>query len=129
MAAASVLLPAVEVQVTRTKLRTNSLRNLSKRPLKPAKGMGRVQRSVRRCLLVNSGVCTTSEALSWAYSKRLLMGGEKRNNDMNGTVRDALISIGARKVERTGAHGRPWLWALAHAHVDNSPDRVPNRHG
>src|SRR5262249_32066142 len=94
-------------------LRQQRLQNLSKGPSKPAKGMGRVQRSVRRCLLVNSGVCTTSEALSWAYSRELLIHGSKRKNDMNGAVRDALQSLGARKIKRIeGQWGRPLLWEL-----------------
>src|SRR5262249_21791646 len=98
------------------------LQNLSKGPSKPARGMGRIQRSCRRALIAH-GIISTSEAISWAYSKRLLMDGAKRNNDMNGTVRNALEAIGAKRIERTGAHGRPWLWALTHAHVDSWLDR------
>jgi|SRR6516165_2856627 len=94
-------------------LRQQRLANLSRRLPKPASLRGRVQRACRRCLLVNDGVCTTSEALSWAYGQRLLLGGEKRKNDMNGTVRDALQSLGAQKVRRTNGWGRPYLWELA----------------
>jgi len=75
------------------------LQNLSKRLPKPAQACGRVQRAVRRCLLVNDGVCNTSEALSWAYSRQLLMEGSKRKNDYNGTVRDALEAIGAKGLD------------------------------
>src|SRR5262245_59722572 len=87
------------------------------RKVKPAKGMGRVQRSCRRALIANNGVVSTADCITWAYSQKLLIGGE-RTNDMNGTVRNALEAIGARRIERlkTGK-GTAWLWASADAHV------------
>ena len=41
------------------------------------------------------------------------MDGERRRNDFNGTVRDALEAIGAKRIERLKAQGKPWLWELA----------------
>jgi hypothetical protein len=83
------------------------------RKLKPAKGMGRVQRACRRALIAHDGVVTTSQCIDWAYSKRLLMGSEKRRNDFNKAAGRALVAIGAKRIERGGTRGRPLLWASA----------------
>jgi len=56
--------------------KTQALRNLRRRPARPALGAGRVQRACRRALWA-LGEASTSAAIEWAYARRLLMGGER----------------------------------------------------
>jgi hypothetical protein len=52
-----------------------NLRNLLRRPAKPAAGNGRVQRGVERALIAhNGGPITTSTAAEWAYALRCYQG-------------------------------------------------------
>jgi hypothetical protein len=44
--------------------------NLAKRPHAPAKGRGRLQRQVRRALIVHGPLVTTSQLLDWAYARK-----------------------------------------------------------
>jgi hypothetical protein len=87
-------------------------RNFRKSLLRPAKGNGRVMRACRRAFLCHDGIVSTSQCIDWAYSPRLLMEGSKRHDHFNRTVRNALVALGATKVERlrTGK-GRSWVWS------------------
>jgi hypothetical protein len=52
-----------------------NLRNLLRRPAKPALGNGRVQVGVERALIAhNGGPITTSIAVEWAYALRRYQG-------------------------------------------------------
>jgi hypothetical protein len=99
----------------KTPHRATQIQTLARhRKLKPAKGMGRVQRACRRALIVHDGVVSTSEAINWAFGQRLLMDGTKRGDSFNFAVRRALETLGARKVERIkGQRGWPYLWELS----------------
>src|SRR5262245_16653141 len=83
--------------------------NLRKRPVKPALGCGRLQRACRRAFIVWGDQITTSQALDWAYPRRrhgpLPLG-------LYWSLHRALEQIGAERIGRARAAGRPWLWRL-----------------
>jgi hypothetical protein len=81
-----------------------SRRNLTKRPAKPAKGNGRVQRACKRLAEAVQGPITTRMVYEWA--------GGKWN------AQRALQSIDAKQVGRAKTIGRPWLWVA-------TPDVTP----
>src|SRR5262249_19780384 len=90
---------------------TQNLRNLSKRPAKPAKGNGRVQTACKHALWA-LGTASTSDCIGFAYASRLLLNGERRNGNMSRAVQHALVSIGAQRIGRASTIGRPWKWRL-----------------
>ena len=96
---------------TRMSKNLRSLRNLSRRLPKPAKGNGRLQKACRWALWAHGGQCSTSTIIDWCYARQLLIGGEKRRNDFNRAVRRALESIGAKRVWLAATIGRPWIWS------------------
>src|SRR4029077_2127692 len=50
-------------------MKWNGHPNLARRPHAPNKGRGRLQRQVRRALLVHGPLVTTSQLLDWAYPR------------------------------------------------------------
>jgi len=92
--------------------KTRRLRNLSRRPPRPSWHNGPVQRACQRALVALGGTINTSDAINWAYARRLLLLGEGRSNNMNHSVRRALESLGAIKIGRGGGSARPIVWRL-----------------
>jgi hypothetical protein len=86
-------------------------RNFLSRPAKPALGSGRLQRACRRAFVAHDGTITTRIAVEWCYSRQMLNDGLRP--EYYASVRDALASIGAQRVERAKTTGRPWVWRLA----------------
>jgi len=70
--------------------------NLAKRPAKPAKGNGRVQRACKRLAEAVQGPFTTPMVSEWAGIKW--------------HAQRALESIGAKRVGRAGTRGKPIRW-------------------
>src|SRR4029453_6889316 len=81
-----------------------ALRNLLRRPAKPALGNGRVQRACRRAFWAYETPSTSDIALR-------LHRGERRNA-FNATVRRTVTAMGAVRIGRARTRGRPWRWAL-----------------
>src|SRR5262245_37613461 len=81
-------------------------RNLAQRPAAPARLAGYVQRQARRALIVLE-TATTTEVLSWTRCR-----GPVRHHDYHRAARRALEQIGAERIGRARAAGRPWLWRL-----------------
>ena len=84
-----------------------TLRNLRRRPARPALGNGRVQRACRRAFWAHE-TPSTSDIIAFAYALRLHRG--ERRNAFNATVRRTLTAMGAIKIGRGPTRGRPWLW-------------------
>jgi hypothetical protein len=84
-----------------------SLRNLHKRPMKPAKGRGRLQVQCQRCSAALDGPISTGDAYSWCYPRH-----DRRDRAFYGGIWRALRAVGARRVGRARTRGRPWLWRL-----------------
>jgi hypothetical protein len=89
---------------------SRSLRNLARRPAKPALNRGRVQRLAKRALLV-LGAASTSEILEWTCCRKLHRGQRLANHD-NRSARRALEQMGAERTGRVHTIGRPILWRL-----------------
>jgi hypothetical protein len=51
-------------------MKWNHYPNLAKRPHAPNEGRGRLQRQVRRALIVHGPLVTTSQLLDWAYARK-----------------------------------------------------------
>src|SRR5262245_30355354 len=92
--------------------KSKRLRNLSRRPARPSWRNGPVQRACQRALIALGGTATTSDAIGWAFARRLLILGERRHDNMGRSVRRALASIGAIKIGRAGGSARPIVWRL-----------------
>src|SRR5262249_21318336 len=88
---------------------TPTIHNLLRRPPTPSKGRGPVQQACKRALHA-LGTASTSDCIGFAYARRLLIGGERRRNGFNISVRRALLSAGAKRLGRATTRGRPWLW-------------------
>src|SRR5262245_66565973 len=86
-----------------------ALRNLLRRPAKPALGNGRVQRACRRAFWAYE-TPSTSDIIAFAYALRLHRG--ERRNAFNATVRRTVTAMGAVRIGRARTRGRPWRWAL-----------------
>jgi hypothetical protein len=84
-----------------------TLRNLRRRPARPALGNGRIQRACRRAFWAHE-TPSTSDIIAFAYALRLHRG--ERRNAFNATVRRTLTAMGAIKIGRGPTRGRPWLW-------------------
>jgi hypothetical protein len=79
-----------------------NLRNLLRRPAKPALGNGRVQVGVERALIAhNGGPITTSIAVEWAYALRRYQGKPIKSQHLV-YVRRALDRVADRLLQ-----GRP----------------------
>ena len=79
-----------------------NLRNLLRRPAKPALGNGRVQVGVERALIAhNGGPITTSVAVEWAYALRRYQGKPIKSQHLV-YVRRALDRVADRLLQ-----GRP----------------------
>src|SRR5262245_31244882 len=82
-----------EDAVARTRLqKAAALRNLLRRPARPALGRGRLQILCRRALLTHGGTISTSTAIEWCYPQ--LRWQPKRKNAFNVAVRQALTVCG-----------------------------------
>ena len=68
---------------------TPTIRNLERRPAKPALLAGRVQQACRDALSA-LGTASTSDVIGFAYAQRLIIGGERRKNHFSRAVRHAL---------------------------------------
>jgi len=87
-----------------------NLRNLLRRPAKPALGNGRVQVGVERALIAhNGGPITTSIAVEWAYALRRYQGKPIKSQHLV-YVRRALDRV-ADRLRRVPPNGA-WLWKL-----------------
>jgi len=87
--------------------KSETLRNLQRRPARPALGNGRVQRACRRAFWAHE-TPSTSDIIAFAYALRLHRN--ERRNAFNATVRRTLTAMGAIKIGRGPTRGRPWLW-------------------
>ena len=83
------------------------LRNLRKRPAKPALGRGRLQRLARRAFLAEGEELTTTIILDWAYCRRR---GDPLPLGLYHSLHRALWAIGAVPLGRAGTIGRPTIW-------------------
>ena len=103
-------------------------RNLLRRPPRPAAGNGRVRRMIRRLLRLYGRV-STSEAISHAYARRLLLRRERRRNGFNVACRRAFEQEGARKLYRAASVGRPWVWEMPRtsAAIQRRPGELQTR--
>jgi hypothetical protein len=87
-----------------------NLRNLLRRPAKPALGNGRIQVGVERALIAhNGGPITTSIAVEWAYALRRYQGKPIKSQHLV-YVRRALDRV-ADRLRRVPPYGA-WLWKL-----------------
>ena len=96
---------------------TRNLRNLRRRPAKPALGAGYVQEVARR-LLDLRGMVTAPQVVEYAYADRLLLCREPRKEWFGWNCRHALGRIGAVRIRRLPTIGRPWLWAMPRTPLD-----------
>jgi hypothetical protein len=64
-----------------------NLRNLSRRPAKPALGNGRVQRGALRALWV-LGIASTSEIAEWTHARARAYGERSDNHTSPGALTD-----------------------------------------
>jgi hypothetical protein len=90
-------------------MRKESLRNLRRRPLTPAKGRGRVQVRIRRAFIASAAeTLTSSEIYNWAHVRRRL-GRRKTLPDgiYSRTLRT--LRVMCEPIERVPPHGA-WLW-------------------
>ena len=78
-------------------MKPSDYRNLAQRLPKPALGKGRVQ---------VLGTASTSQVMECTRCR-----GPVRHHDYR-TARRALRQVGAERVGRSKAQGRPWLWRL-----------------
>jgi hypothetical protein len=85
-----------------------NLRNLSRRPAKPALNRGRVQRGALRALWALDGEATTSEIAEWTHARARVQG--LRSDNHTRAARRAAERIAAR-VRKVGPR-HTWLWAL-----------------
>jgi hypothetical protein len=85
-----------------------NLRNLSRRPAKPALGNGRVQRAALRALRALDGTATTSEVAEWTHARARAYGELSDNHTR--AARRVLPRI-ADRVRRVPPYGA-WLWRL-----------------
>ena len=92
-------------------------RNLAQRLPKPALGNGRVQKLARRALTVLE-TATTSEVMRWTRCR-----GPVRHHDYP-AARRALRQVGAERVGRSKAQGRPSLWRLRNTNENLTLSRV-----
>jgi hypothetical protein len=86
--------------------------NLSRRPAKPAKLNGKLQRATKRALTAFNGQIDSGIAADWSYPRdreglRSLPSNKYRR------LRRALATIGAKRIARARTRGRPWIWKLA----------------
>jgi hypothetical protein len=81
--------------------------NLAHRPHAPAKGRGRLQRQVRRVILIFGPEFTSRELYAWAYPRK--KGRELSSWDRWKVKR--LCAEYCDPVERVAPNG-PWLWRL-----------------
>jgi hypothetical protein len=106
-----------------------NLRNLSRRPAKPALGNGRVQRGALRALWV-LGIASTSEIAEWTHARARAYGELSDNHTLS--ARRALDRI-ADRVKRVPPYGA-WLWRLRNLTTEEkkrvlSPVRFPGMEG
>ena len=91
-------------------MNTRKLRNLSRRPAKPALGRGRIQMAVRRAfIMLGASELTTSEILSFSHALRLHQGRKIDTNTYR-QVHRRLSEMGAVRIGRAATIGRPWRW-------------------
>jgi hypothetical protein len=83
-----------------------NLRNLSRRPAKPALNRGRVQRGALRALWALDGEATTSEVAEWTHARDRAYG--ERSDNHTRAARRVLARIAA-KVRKVGPR-HTWLW-------------------
>ena len=95
-----------------------TLRNLRRRPARPALGNGRVQRACRRAFWAHE-TPSTSDIIAFAYALRLHR--DERRNAFNATVRRTLTAMGAIKIGRGPTRGRPWLWRWKEKYPQTMP--------
>ena len=94
------------------------LRNVRKRPAKPALGRGRLQRLARRAFLAEGEELSTTAVLNWAYARRR---GSPLPLGLYWALHRALRQIGAMPIGRAATIGRPLIWRL--------PGRDTAQHG
>jgi hypothetical protein len=77
-----------------------------------------------RRLLRLRGTVTTSEVISRAYARRLLLGHERRHNWFALACRCALESVGAVRIGRAPTIGRPCIWAMPQSGASGMPPKA-----
>jgi hypothetical protein len=82
-----------------------NLRNLQRRPAKPALGNGRIQRAVRRAFYFGPEV-TSSEVYDWVYPRRRHLPTQAHRHSARRVLMTMADAI--RRVPPKGA----WLWRL-----------------
>ena len=87
--------------------------NLAKRPHAPAKGRGRLQRQVRRALIVHGPLVTTSQLLNWAYPRN-----RRRPTGWDHSKVMRICAEHCDRVRRVPPHGT-WLWRLRNSGDDD----------
>jgi hypothetical protein len=90
-------------------LKSLPLRNLGKRPAKPALNRGRFQVAARRVLMFQKEV-TTRDVIELAHARHIHRGRPIIPRHYQ-HAREALRRIAVR-VGRASRMGRPWLWTL-----------------
>jgi hypothetical protein len=78
--------------------------NLAKRPYAPAKGRGRLQRQVRRALIVHGPLVTTSQLLDWTYPRK-----RRRPTGWDHSKVMRICAEHCDRIERVPPYGA-WLW-------------------
>ena len=102
------------------------LRNLSRRPSKPALGNGRVQVMVRRAfLMTDRETLSTSELKAVVYCRRQHRDGHV-DRELCRSIRRVAERLCVR-VARTPMIGRPWLWRLKPEFADRPPWRAAHQ--
>jgi lysozyme family protein len=86
------------------------LRNLAKRPARPAYRNGRVQRMVERAIEALR-LANTVEIMKWAYVERLHRGEGFERHHYRAALR-ALRQMGAVPFGRSEGRGRPLIWRM-----------------
>jgi hypothetical protein len=85
-----------------------NLRNLNRRPAKPALNRGAVQLRARWALWALGGMASTSEVMEWTHVRARLHG--PKANWHNCAARRALDRV-ADRLRRVPPYGA-WLWRL-----------------
>jgi hypothetical protein len=88
--------------------------NLRLRPVKPAKGNGRIQRQVRRAFMVGGPVLTSSQVYDWARSARAPRFGQWER----WSITKVLLEV-ADQIGHASTRGNPWIWRLKTPAAEN----------
>ena len=105
-----------------------NVRNLSRRPPRPSRLRGPVQRGVWRAFIMSGRDLTTSELMEFTHTLAMHRGKNSQRERENHcrSIRRAAVEI-ATQVGRGAGRGRPRLWRLKPEFADRPPWRAAHQ--